>query len=312
MMGKKGIHQVGDHHHSGLSWIGVFSVVTFMTACSSLVSAQENPFIGQYLTLLKQGGIAATKEELGAYLRQHHPSPLGKTPSAELIKQLGDDDFLVRETAMQKLMRATAREMSSLEAAAKSQDPEVRWRAKMVLEQTSKPKSDLLYAAFVVIHNQRIAGLTPEILGCAPVCSSDHLKQSMIRALEATAVVGDVPALRQGLIANDPTTRSAAATVFGKLLGDDAKPDLIKLLKDEDENVRLLAAEQLVKSATPEALFALGDLLDSEITVIRVRSSQILRASLKIELPYSAFAPAATRQKQAAALRDVIKQQTSK
>lgn len=312
MMETKRAPQVFGYCRFASVCILVFMVVIFMTTFSSLADAQENPFIGQYLTLLKQGGIAATKEELGAYLRQHHPSPLGKTPFAELIKQLGDDDFFVRETAMQKLMQAASRDTSLLEAAAKGPDPEVRWRAKMVLEQTSKPKSDLLYAAFVVIHNQRIGGLAQDVLGCAPACSSDHLKQSMMRALEATAVEDDVPALRQGLAANDPITRSAAATVFGKLLGDKAKPDLIKLLKDGDENVRLLAAEQLLKSATFEALITLGDLLDSEMTVIRVRSSQILRAHLKTELPYSAFAPAATRKKQADALREAIQQQTSK
>lgn len=278
---------------------------------NSLLVAQENPFANQYITSLKQAGISATKEELAAFLKQHHIAPEAPGSTSDLIKQLGDDNFFVREAAMQKLLQAASRDAAALETAAKSTDPEVRWRVKVVLEQaTNKPKGDLLYAAFVVIHNQKVVGLTDEILGCAPICGSDHLKQALSRALEVSAVADDAPKLRKALSSQDVITRSAAVAVLSKLAGDDAKADLQKLLKDPDESVRLLVAEQLAKSGMPEALQVLGNMLDSETTVIRVRSAQILRATLKTELPYSAFAPTETRKKQAEALRTLIKEQT--
>ena len=140
----------------------------------------------------------------------------------------------------------------------------------------------LLYAALVVIHNQKMTGLTDEILGCAPVCLSDHLKQALNRALEVTATPEDAAKLRKLLESKDVTTRSAAIVTLSKVLRADAAPDLKKLLMDDVPSVRLLAAEQLLKvdARNADALLVLADLLDSDVTSIRVRSSQLLRTTI--------------------------------
>ncbi len=299
--------------HAALARTLRLSVLATALAGAAPLAAQENPFAGQSLTTLKQAGISPTKEELSALLKQHHLAVGDRSSTAELVKQLGDDDFFVREAALQQLLQAAARDTATLENAVKSSDPEIRWRAKVVLERANtKPKSDLLYAAFVVIYNQKISGLTDEILGCGPACASDHLRQALLRSLEASAVADDAPKLRKAIGSQDVVTRSSAAVVLSKLVGEAAKPDLMKLLNDPEEPVLLLAAEQLAKLGSQEALTVLGKLLDSEATQTRTRSSQILRATLKTDLPYSAFAPAETRKKQAEALREFIKTQGQK
>ncbi len=305
--GARGEHRI---HMRLVCWLGVvvFGLLPLMA------SAQENPFASQYATALKNAGISSTKEDIAMFLKQNHPKVGDGDALAKLIKSLGDDDFFVRESAMLQLLRMPQRDNSPLEAALKSDDPEVRWRIKVVLEQTNKPKQDLLYAALVVIHNQKMTGLTDEILGCAPVCLSDHLKQALNRALEVTATPEDAAKLRKLLESKDVTTRSAAIVTLSKVLRADAAPDLKKLLMDDVPSVRLLAAEQLLKvdARNADALLVLADLLDSDVTSIRVRSSQLLRTTINTELPYSAFATADVRKAQAEALRAFVKDLVAK
>jgi len=51
----------------------------------------------------------------------------------KLVKQLGDDDFQKREDAMEELVKIGDAAVEALKKAAKSEDPEVAWRAKEAL-----------------------------------------------------------------------------------------------------------------------------------------------------------------------------------
>src|SRR5512134_2509359 len=122
-----------------------------------------------------------------------------------------------------------------LQKAVESTDPEVRWRAGVVLEQTSQPRNDLLYAAYVVIQDKKITGLGEGILGTVTLCHNDHLRLAMNRALEATVTPEDADLLRQHLQSDDMYTRVAAASALGRILGDQVLQDLQPLLKDQDD-----------------------------------------------------------------------------
>ncbi len=274
--------------------------------------AAANAFASPFLDVLKQAGIGTTPEDLRALLARHVPDPKIKNSFGQLVTQLGDDDFFKREAAMQALLQDTQREAGVLEKAAASADPEVRWRAKLILEQSNKPRSDLLYAAFVVIQNQKIEGLAEPLLAVGPACQTDLRRQALPKALDATATVKDAAVLRKFLSHDDITSRSAAANTLGRLLGADARADLLPLLNDKRDTVRLSAAEHLVKLDSPEALEALGLLLDSEQTQIRNRSIQLLVATTKLTLPYSAFSAGETRTRQAEAWRKALREQLAK
>ena len=59
----------------------------------------------------------------------------------DLIKKLGSDDFATREQATEALKKAGKAAKAALQKAAEeSEDPEVRQRAKDILEETAKPK----------------------------------------------------------------------------------------------------------------------------------------------------------------------------
>ena len=286
-------------------------LVTAFSAPSQL--AAQNPpaanvFANTLVEALKQAGVSTTKEDIAALLVRHVPDPKNKGTFSALVAQLGDDDFFKREAAMQALLQETQRETGVLEKAIESDDPEVRWRAKLVHEQAKTTRSDLLYAALVVIQNQKIEGLAEQVLAVGPACQTELRRQALPKALDATATVKDAAVLRQFLSHEDITSRSAAANALGRLLGAEAKADLLPLLKDSRDTVRLSAAEHLIKWNSPEALEALGLLLDSEQTQVRNRSIQLLAVTTKLTLPYSAFATAEARAKQAEVWRKAIRE----
>lgn len=71
------------------------------------------------------------------------PAPEGRTPDAariqELIRKLGSDDFTTREQASEELRKAGKPAREALQKAAdESEDPEVRQRAKTILEDAPK------------------------------------------------------------------------------------------------------------------------------------------------------------------------------
>jgi hypothetical protein len=113
---------------------------------------------------LLEAGITPDAQGLAAYLALYQVGPEQRDVYRRLIEQLGDDDFHRREDALMQLLRRPTQVADELQAAVRSPDPEVRWRAEIVLQQSNQANHDLLYAALLVIRDQKIEGLTEGVL----------------------------------------------------------------------------------------------------------------------------------------------------
>ncbi|RKY19295.1 MAG: hypothetical protein DRP63_00845 [Planctomycetota bacterium] len=79
------------------------------------------------------GGVALSQQ------KQAHPKDL-QARIEQLVKQLGDEDFQKREDAMEELVKIGDAAVEALKKAAKSEDPEVAWRAKEALNRILRKK----------------------------------------------------------------------------------------------------------------------------------------------------------------------------
>lgn len=269
-------------------------------------SAADNPFSAPYRAALEAAGIHADRESLAAFLKLHHVGPDQEQLHAKLIKELGDDDFFVREAATAGLLQLATQAAGPIAAAAQSPDPEVRWRAEYILLETSKPRSDLLYAALVVIQSESIRGLAGPLLGAAPTCRSEYLHLALSRALEATVTPADIPLLVEAVRARDSVAPVAAFQALLTIREYDPTALAERLLTDPNDALRLSAAEWLLRTGSRPALEALGALLDSEDVATRNRSAQLLQGALKLSFKYSAYAEPDERTRQSAAVRQLI------
>jgi len=256
-----------------------------------LARAQDNPYAENYFRMLTDRGIATDVEGLRAFLASHVPGPEDTARQAENLADLGHEEYARREAAMQSLLSRPPRSLADLEGRATSDDPEVRWRAKLVLETLRQPGNDLLYASLIVITSRKVQGLAEVVLGVAPLCQSDSMQLAMSRALVATATEADAAILKKNLGNEDARVRIACLNALSGALGESAVADLLPLLDDKSDVVRLEAATQLLQFRRAEALRTLGKLLVSEQLTVRNRSIHKLRSTLKVSLPYSGYEP---------------------
>ncbi len=125
----------------------ILSVLLGSTLRADELSYYEKTLIGK--------NIKTDSEGLNRYLSSLHPSEKQRQRAMRLIKALGaTDSFAKREDAMAKLLVLPVLPNEELIASSNGSDPEIRWRAKKILE-LGKPESKrVLYAAFKAIEEK--------------------------------------------------------------------------------------------------------------------------------------------------------------
>jgi HEAT repeat protein len=242
-----------------------------------------------YAKALADKGIEPEAEGISAYLVQLHPTPELRATSIKLIEQLGDGSFIEREEAMQKLLISPVLDTEALAAAASDDDPEVRWRARKIL-QVGKPETErLLYAAFKTIEEQKLHGTLEALIAAIPLCEKSTLRQQAQIALVAAARREDTPLLVKALASENPHVRTGAAAALGEALGKEADETLLPLATDESASVRLAVARAMANYGERRSLDLLIDLLEADDVEIRTHASTALSSLTKKFLGYAAY-----------------------
>ena len=230
--------------------------------------------------VLERQGVSADREGLFKLFSELCPSQEHRKRVAQLIRQLGDDDFLQREAASNALLRMPHPPLAELKQAAQSDDAEVRYRARRILAEVDEsPASILLFAACRVIDRKQLPGLAPELLKAAAVVDGDAVRIALRRAMAATVGDDDVPALSQALRAGHVEARLAAVWGLSAVRGGEAVELIESLLNDPRQapRVRLAAAEAMAVHQRSSGVTALVDLLDADDRDIRRKSAALLR-----------------------------------
>ena len=194
---------------------------------------------------LARNGLQPTRASLGQFLRTLVPDPQTQTLIEEYISDLGAPQAALRELAMRELMRMRDAPIPALERALDADEPEVRRRARALLDRArTRLPEEVLYCVLRTIHTHRIAGLTAEILGAAPLARDPHLRRAAHAALATTARPADLPLLMRAATEGADEARMASLAAIGKLRGNDAVPFLRAALKSPSSRVRYKAAHE--------------------------------------------------------------------
>lgn len=270
-----------------------------VTALCPLAGVAADPPPSAAERQLAEIGVGSTSESIGGLLRSMLKDER-REDFAAAVGNLGAPAFGVRESAAKWLCRATAVHWDLLEDAAASGDPEIRFRARSVIEflrksPPAKRHAAVQWAAFRVIEEREIGGLADLLLQVMPKIREPHLLTGARRALVATSGKADIGVLRTALSGDLPAARTAALAALESVLGERVAPDAGKLLADPVESVRLAAARTLGNLGRREALPVLVDLLHAEAPVVRSRSAFLLRHLSGRRFDYSPRAPADER-----------------
>ena len=231
-----------------------------------------------YEKILLEKNIKPTSEGLKEYFQQMHPSPEQKKRTAELLKQLGtSDSFAAREDAMAKLLVMPKLPSEALIEASEGPDPEIRWRAKKIL-QLGKPEADrVFYAALRTIEEKELQGIVDELIRVVPLCDQEHLRFAIRQAIQASASKADSALLKSSLDSENHQIRLAAIASIGKVEKENAGPVLLPFLQDKNEQIQLATARALANVGNRKSLSSLIKLCGSTNPNIRSISSLTLR-----------------------------------
>ncbi len=211
--------------------------------------------------VLKEAGFATDDASLLAFFRNRTP----KTNEIKaLIKDLGDDDFDVREKATRTLIGLGSVADSYLRAAEKSDDAEVRRRATECLAKIgSGPSAAVVCATARLLGKRKPAGAAEVLLDYVPKVEGEITEEEIRTALTATAVRDGKPESLLVKALTDPTPgkRSAAAVALLLGAGAEIRPEARKLLSDPEPAVRLRVALTLASQKEKDAVPVLIDLL---------------------------------------------------
>jgi hypothetical protein len=183
----------------------------------------------------------------------------------DLIRDLGDDSFQVREKASAALLAYGRTAMPLLrEALNKNPDVEVQRRAEDILRRIEeREESPLAAAAARLLAHRKPAGTVEVLLAYAPSNDDPMVADELCNTLAALARKdGKIdPALVKALADKAPARRSTAAVAVCRSGSAEHRDEVRKLLEDADADVRLRVAVALVRVKEKQAVPVLIDLL---------------------------------------------------
>lgn len=281
------------------AWLGIAVLAAGFAACFVPADAAEEPQDKPrsfYEQTLREKKIEPTAEGLNKYFHGLHPSPEQEARAKHLIEQLGStDSFAEREEATAGLLVMPTLPSEMLIAAAEGEDPEVRWRAKRILE-LGKPEAErTILAALRFIDEQKLPGVTEELIAAIPLLDKQYHLFAARQALAAAAQEGDAELLMQASKHDNAEVRIAATDALGKALGKKAAGHLTSLLTDKDDRVKLSAARAIADYGGRSSLQELAKLLDSQDQQVRVNAGITLRELTGESFGYAAYESAEKR-----------------
>jgi hypothetical protein len=167
---------------------------------------------------LQAAGVKTTGPALLAYLKKQVRAGDRRARAARLVKDLGDDDFDVREQAEKDLIELGPAALPALRAALKSKDLEVVKRAERCIKEIGPERVNRAAGAAVrLLALRRPAGSVAVLLDLLPG-ADEALERDVYAVLCALARRGDKPhpQLLKALQDKDPARREVARAVLGK------------------------------------------------------------------------------------------------
>jgi HEAT repeat protein len=214
---------------------------------------------------LRQAGIATDGAGLLRFFRQRTLEVADETRIQTLIRQLGDDQFKVREKASHQLVSIGPRARPFLQAALKDADPEIARRAQECLRRIGEgATSSVMAAAVRVLAKEKPPESVGVLLAYLPAAEDAPVSEAIRDAL-AALVVRDgkaEPALLAALTDKSALKRAAAAVALCHARLPEVLPGVRKLLEDGDARVRLHVGLALAALRDKDAVPVLLRLLD--------------------------------------------------
>ena len=253
--------------------------------------------------------VPTTSEGIRQLLQQLVPSGPQRKEMRSYLRLLGDDSYVIRESASRKLLKYATIPNAILEETLESSDLETLMRASHIARSQQQQRLlNTLRESLHSIRDNKLTGVTvPLIEALATHYELNSMWDSARYAIDATSEPSDEAALLEATKHKNPLVRASVVGAYGRIAGPDGIDHVLSLLKDDHERVRLAAATAVGNANRHECLDVFVELLGSNEVEIRLAAIQSLRALTSQQFEYSALETGAARQRSEEAWRGWVR-----
>jgi HEAT repeat protein len=228
---------------------------------------------------LREAKIGTDGPSLVAFLRSRSLSEGERQRLAALVRQLGSEEYLLRERASAALIARGPLSVPFLQNALADPDIEIAHRARRCLEEIDSGPGPALSCAAVRLLTRRPAeGAVEVLLGFAPHADDLAVEEEVHAALAAVGVRDGKadPALLTALADKDPVSRGAAAFALGRAANPAVRSEVARLCRDPEPLVRFRAALGRLAGRDRDGLDVLVALLGEAPPEVASRAEEAL------------------------------------
>jgi hypothetical protein len=237
------------------------------------------PELAQEERLLRDAGIGVDGPGLLAFFKDRTLSPEDVKRLSAAVRQLGDEDFAVREKASRDLVRAGRPALAVLRTAADDSDFEVSRRARACIEEIDNPGFAARgVAAARLLAVRKPPGAVETLLAFLPFADEESVEDAVLDTLLVLGMKDGRAdaAVAAAATASERARRMAAAHVLGRATVPEQRRMAHRMLTDADQTVRFRAAVSLAMVGDREAVPALAALLTDAPLPLAWRSEDLL------------------------------------
>ena len=222
----------------------------------------------------------------------------------DLIRKLESNDFAVREKATFELSQIPLLDREAIKLKLDGFSLEQKTRLQRVLKENSHEK----FIRLLIVMNESIVenkykGLLKELWKSSDRVKSEQYSNlwDMYRdASIETSVNDDVDLIKNSVLSDNGIIRYSTIPTLIKLLGNESESYLLKLVNDNNDQIKWAMSEALMKFQNPQCLIPLVDLLTCDQDFgLRWRSLEALRKLTGQEFGYYAAGNANERKEPA-------------
>ena len=245
---------------------------------------------------LKAIGLKPEQESLIAYFRKRTPNAEKEAQIQRLVRDLGNNDWEVREKAMTSLLQFGKVALTAVQEARKSPDPEIAFRARHCAQRIQSSQTTNVTAAAVRAMG-RLRSITgaETLLRYLPYEEDPQVRKAILTALVKAPPKASAPLLEKAAQEKKKLRRAAAGYVLGQSSGKSARQSVYSLLQDKECEVRLWTARGLLLGNDKASVPILIQLLKEE-QEIRWQAEALLLQLAKTSVP--AYPAEGTQQQQ--------------
>ena len=220
-------------------------------------------------TRLEAAGIGTGPQNLTTYLERYENSADEQASIRSLIQQLAAGSFAQRSEAYLELLDFGDRARFPLEASSTSNDPEIRWRSRKLLEELNsstqvEKQLELTIAALRVLKASKFKDAAPlllDILPTLPVASRDLAYE----AIWACTAPQHMTQLAAHIESGVQEQKVAAILAWELIATEEQAAELLPYLSHTESRLRLAAARALLDRYPDQAMATTGPEVMNEI-----------------------------------------------